>query len=69
MSKGKYTDIFQSANKERSKEVKEERDIVNLCIKVDRRLRRHWQSEAKKRDTTVTAIIVDYLKQELGEPE
>ena len=93
MSNGKYTDIFQSTNqekskkvesessravkeekskavkKEKSKVVKEEREIVNMCIKVDKRLRRHWQSEVKKRDTTITAIIVEHLKEKLGEPD
>ncbi len=93
MSNGKYTDIFQSTNQEKSKKVesesskavkkekskvvkeereivkKEEREIVNMCIKVDKRLRRHWQSEVKKRDTTITAIIVEHLKQELGLPD
>ncbi len=42
---------------------------VNLSIKVPKRLRRHWVSEAKKRDTSLTAIIIASLKEKLGEPQ
>jgi hypothetical protein len=42
---------------------------VNLSIKVPKRLRRHWVSEAKRRDTTLTAAIITALKEKFGEPE
>jgi hypothetical protein len=47
--------------------VKEEE--VNLSIKVPKRLRRHWVSEAKKHDTSLTAVIIASLKEKLGEPQ
>ena len=42
-------------------------DMVNLSIKVPRRLRQKWVAESRLRGTTLTAIITDYLKSELGE--
>ena len=42
-------------------------DMVNLSIKVPRRLRQKWVAESRLRGTTLTAIISDYLKVELGE--
>ena len=42
-------------------------DMVNLSIKVPRRLRQKWVAESRLRGTTLTAIISDYLKNELGE--
>ena len=42
-------------------------DMVNLSIKVPRRLRQKWVAESRLRGTTLTAIISDYLKAELGE--
>lgn len=41
-------------------------DMVNLSIKVPRRLRQKWVAESRLRGTTLTAIISDYLKTELG---
>ena len=41
-------------------------DLVNLSIKVPRRLRQKWVAESRLRGTTLTAIITDYLKTELG---
>ena len=41
-------------------------DMVNLSIKVPRRLRQKWVAESRLRGTTLTAIISDYLKAELG---
>ena len=48
------------------KEEKEEE--VNLSIKVPKRLRRHWASEAKRNDTTLTAVIIASLTDKFGEP-
>lgn len=42
---------------------------VNLSIKVSKRLRRHWVAEAKRRDSSLTAIIIASLKDTLGEPD
>ncbi len=44
----------------------ETEDMVNLSIKVPRRLRQKWVAESRLRGTTLTAIISDYLKAELG---
>jgi hypothetical protein len=41
---------------------------VNLCIKVSGARRRHWASEAKRKGTTMTSVIVDALVREFGEP-
>ena len=43
------------------------KDIVSLTIKVPRNLRQLWVVEARSRGTTLSAVIVDYLKKELGD--
>ena len=45
-----------------------QREDVNLSIKVPRQLRRHWVSEAKRQDTSLTAVIIALLKEKFGEP-
>lgn len=57
-----------TVNKEIQNAVSTE-DQVSLTIKVPRSHRQHWQVEAKKRGTSVTALIVDYFTEELGLPE
>ena len=42
---------------------------VNLCIKVPKLLRQHWSAEAKRRGTTLKAIISQALEERLGLPE
>lgn len=42
---------------------------VSLTIKVPRAYRQHWQIEAKRRDTSVTSLIVEALQEKLGLPE
>ncbi len=44
-----------------------EEEMVNLSIKVPRRLRQKWVAESRLRGTTLTTIITEYLKTELGE--
>lgn len=46
----------------------EKAEEVNLSIKVPKTLRRHWVSEAKRQDTTITAVIIGALKERFGEP-
>jgi predicted HicB family RNase H-like nuclease len=46
----------------------EDDKLVSLTIKVSENLRQHWQIEAKRRRTSVTQIIIQHLKSELGEP-
>ena len=55
----------QTSNADNQKTISE--DMVNLSIKVPRRLRQKWVAESRLRGTTLTAIITDYLKSELGE--
>ena len=63
----------KTSNAENLKAIKPENqktiqeDMVNLSIKVPRRLRQKWVAESRLRGTTLTAIISDYLKTELGE--
>lgn len=42
---------------------------VNLSIKVPESRRRHWAAEAKRRGTSLTAVIVESLSRQFGEPE
>lgn len=42
---------------------------VNLSIKVSESLRRHWVSEAKRQGTSLTAEIIEALKNRFGLPE
>lgn len=59
----------QAGNPENQNAGQEEKEEeVNLSIKVAKRLRRHWVAEAKRRDTSLTAIIIGHLKDTLGEP-
>ena len=59
------TDSKKTSDAENQKAIKE--DMVNLSIKVPRKLRQKWVAESRLRGTTLTAIITDYLKSELGE--
>ncbi|MGK7934984.1 MAG: hypothetical protein AB4206_04155 [Xenococcaceae cyanobacterium] len=67
----KYKDIIneikeeEAVNTELHKDVN--KDIVSLTIKVPRNLRQLWVVEARSRGTTLSAVIVDYLKKELGD--
>ena len=42
---------------------------VNLCVKVPKFLRQHWAAEAKREGITMTAVIVEALKERFGMPE
>lgn len=42
---------------------------VSLTIKVPLAYRQHWQIEAKRRNTSVTSLIVQALEEKLGLPE
>jgi hypothetical protein len=37
-------------------------EIVNLNIRIDKQLRTDFQIYAKKHDTTVTAILTEYIE-------
>ena len=42
-------------------------EIVNLNIRIDKQLRTDIQIYAKKHDTTVTAILTEYIESLLDE--
>ncbi|MDJ0717509.1 MAG: hypothetical protein QNJ54_25360 [Prochloraceae cyanobacterium] len=42
---------------------------VNLCVKVPRSLRQHWAAEAKRKGTTMTAVIIEALTAKFGKPD
>ena len=67
-----YTGMIKEARSpenQKAKAVAEELEpAVNLSIKVPKALRRHWASEAKRQDTTLTAAIIEALKTRFGEP-
>jgi len=58
---------------ESSKAVSTESSIevppVSLTIKVPLAYRQHWQIEAKRRNTSVTSLIVEALQEKLGLPD
>lgn len=78
----KYKDLIQQAkNNDNQQSVKPEskkselpenqikEPEVNLCIKVEKRLRQHWAAEAKRKGTTLKAIISKALEERLGLPQ
>ena len=43
-------------------------EMVNLSIRVPKRLRMHWVAEAKRYDTSITAVITEALNARFGNP-
>ena len=43
-------------------------EMVNLSIRVPKRLRMHWVAEAKRHDTSLTAVITEALNAKFGTP-
>jgi hypothetical protein len=41
-------------------------EMVNLSIRVPKRLRMHWVAEAKRSDTSLTAVITEALNAKFG---
>lgn len=72
----KYKDLISAARKTDDKNTRkpENEDLsvsepdVNLSIKVKAARRRHWAAEAKRRGTTLTAVITEALSDRFGEP-
>jgi hypothetical protein len=73
----KYGQLISEARKAESKrtrkpeaeQVVEPEEDVNLSIKVPKSRRQHWAAEAKRRGTTLTAVITEALSARFGEPE
>lgn len=42
--------------------------MVNLSIKVDELLRRHWVAEAKRTGTSITSEVIEALNKKFGKP-
>lgn len=73
MRGSKYGDLIKQARKPENQnagqvEVAQEK-MVNLSIKVPVSLRRHWVSEAKRKGTTLTAVIIESLSNRFGRPD
>ena len=79
---GKYGSIIQQARESASQQTgkpenqlsglpdqEPAKEMVNLSIKVDKRLRRHWVTEAKRNDTTLVAAITEALLARFGDPQ
>lgn len=43
-------------------------EMVNLSIRVPKRLRMHWVAEAKRSDTSLTTVITEALNAKFGRP-
>jgi hypothetical protein len=73
----KYGQLIKEARKQESKKTSKPENVqpsqgepdVNLSIKVKVARRRHWAAEAKRRGTTLTAVITEALSERFGEPE
>lgn len=46
----------------------EKEDLVTMTVKLPSELRQHWQIESKKRHKSLSLIITEALKKELGIP-
>jgi hypothetical protein len=47
----------------------DENRMTSLTVKVSDKLRIHWLTEAKKRRTSLSAVIVKHLTEEFGTPD
>lgn len=43
--------------------------LATLTVKLPRKLRHHWQIEAKKLNVSLSFLIVEAMKTRLGEPK
>jgi hypothetical protein len=62
------TGIPESMIASKPEEGNAESPYVNLAIRVRKRQRMHWVSEAKKQDTSLTAAIIEALNARFGTP-
>lgn len=62
-------DIDTESGKAVNTENRIETPSVSLTIKVPLAYRQHWQIEAKRRNTSVTSLIVQALQEKLGLPD
>ncbi|WP_395141547.1 hypothetical protein [Armatimonas sp.] len=85
MNKPRYADIIQKARESEAAEPEQEaeevsalpekpnarviEEMVNLSIRVPKRLRMHWVAEAKRSDTSLTAVITEALNTKFGKGE
>lgn len=43
-------------------------NLATLTVKLPAKLRQHWQVEAKKKNKSLSLIIIELLSKELGTP-
>jgi hypothetical protein len=43
--------------------------MMNLCVKLSKRLRSRWAAAAKRHDITMTDVMVEALKARFGMPD
>ncbi len=83
-NKPRYADIIQKARESEGTTPEEEteevgamsespntrvvEEMVNLSIRVPKRLRMHWVAEAKRHDTSITAAVTEALNAKFGSP-
>lgn len=82
---GRYSDLIKAARSQESAEPENQKtrkletqpseeqqqpeEEVNLSIKVRKSWRQHWVAESKRQGTTLTATIVEALKEKFGLPD
>ena len=59
-------DVVNFPESQNSSSVKVVEEMVNLSIRVPKRLRMHWVAEAKRHDTSITAVITEALNARFG---
>jgi len=65
-----YIHIYNKTTLKRSKKLMvKPNEIAHLTIRIDKQLRTDFQIYAKKHDTTVTAILTEYIESLLNENE
>ena len=71
---GKFTDVMKAAKTEKKKSSKEERkkqsaqqeEIVNVCIKVPKSLRKEWTIKATQEDMSLKDFIIEAVNNQWG---
>ena len=64
----KVEDVVIFPESQNSSSVKVIEEMVNLSIRVPKRLRMHWVAEAKRHDTSITAAVTEALDAKFGSP-
>ncbi len=79
-NRSRYADIIQKARESEAATTEQEsqsdqketaltkvvEEMVNLSVRVPKRLRMHWVAEAKRNNTSITAVITEALNARFG---